>query len=61
MYCTSHNHYAYSIVTTLINAVQQKRMILQLYIFIFRSDFQDVSIPEIKKKTFEILLKTDDL
>ena len=60
MYCTCHNHYAYSIITTLINAVQQKKKRYFSSIFHFRSDFQDVSIREIKKKAFEMLLKTDD-
>ena len=60
MYCTCHNHYAYSIITTLINAVQQKKNDTSALYIHFRSDFQDVSIPEIKKKAFEMLLKTDN-
>ena len=39
----------YYIITTLINAVQQKNNDTSAFYTHFRSDFQDVSIPESKK------------
>ena len=50
----------YNIITTSINAVQQKNNDTSAFYTHFRSDFLDVSIPERnKKKAFEMLLETE--
>ena len=54
------DHYAYYIITTLINAVQQKNNDTSAFYTHFRSDFQDVfNTRKKQKKAFEMLLETE--
>ena len=49
----------YYIITTIINAVQQKIMILQLFILILGQIFKMFQYQKETKKAFEMLLETE--